>query len=381
MRNSRLSTPARRIAVCVALLAVVVVGWRLVSHFATSGAAVPDTSASTSPADNGSVAVQIATVQRGPIAQPVRGYGVVSSSASNVTAINLPYVARIVQMRVQPGQTVARGAPLFVVQADAAAVLAAAQARSALTLAQGELARTQSLYRNALATQSQIAAAQKAEDDARQALAAQQATGIAAGPHTIVAPLDGVVTQLSANLGDQVQAGTMILQLAAANGGNDARANVTLGVEPADAASIHPGDTVTLHGLSTALAGTALAGRVTLVGAAIDPQSQLVDVGATVPLGQTAFIPGTRVGADIATRAGTWWIVPRSAVLKDEHGAYVFQVTPQHKAHRVAVVAKVEDGPRYGVDGALDGAQPLVTSGNYELQDGMTVRVDGGAAR
>lgn len=380
MRTSRFSKPARRIAVGVAVLAVAaaVVGWRVV---AISNAA--DASAS-STADNSSVAVQTATIQRGSIAQPVRGYGVVSASASNVTAINLPYVARIVQMRVQSGQTVARGAALFVVQADASAVLAAAQARSALTLAQGELARTQSLYRNALATQSQLAAAQKAADDARQALAAQQATGIAAGPHTIVAPLDGVVTQIAANQGDQVQAGTTILQLAAANGGNDARANVTnvmLGVEPADAASIHPGDTVTLHGLSTALAGVSVTGRVTLVGAAIDAQSQLVDVGANAPLGQTAFIPGTRISADIATRSGTWWIVPRSAVLKDAQGAYVFQVTPQHKARRVAVVTKVEDDARYGIDGSLDSAQPLVTSGNYELQDGMTVRVDGGAAR
>ncbi|WP_133646258.1 efflux RND transporter periplasmic adaptor subunit [Paraburkholderia flava] len=377
MRTSRFSKPARRIAVGVAVLAVAaaVVGWRVV---AISNAVAASAS---STADNSSVAVQTATIQRGSIAQPVRGYGVVSASASNVTSINLPYVARIVQMRVQPGQTVARGAALFVVQADASAVLAAAQARSALTLAQGELVRTQSLYRSALATQSQLAAAQKAADDARQALAAQQATGIAAGPHTIVAPLDGVVTQIGANQGDQVQAGTTILQLAAANGRNDARANVMLGVEPADAASIHPGDTVTLHGLSTALAGTAVTGHVTLVGAAIDAQSQLVDVGANVPLGQTAFIPGTRISADIATRSGTWWIVPRSAVLKDAQGAYVFQVTPQHKARRVAVVAKVEDGARYGVDGSLDSAQPLVTSGNYELQDGMTVRVDGGAAR
>src|SRR5260370_735439 len=133
------------------------------------------------------------------------------------------------------------------------AALAAAPARSAVTLAQGELARTQSLYDKALATQSQLAAARKAVQDAQQALAAQEATGIAAGRQTIAAPLDGVVLQVTAAQGDQVQPGAAVLQLTAGNGGKDARANVMLGVEPSDAAAIHSGDVVTLHGLSTTL--------------------------------------------------------------------------------------------------------------------------------
>ncbi|MFM0631779.1 efflux RND transporter periplasmic adaptor subunit [Paraburkholderia xenovorans] len=326
------------------------------------------------------VSVQTVRVQRAEIAQPVRAYGIVAASASNLTTVNLPYTARIVQMRVQSGQTVTRGAPLFVVQADPAAVLAATQAKSAVTLAQGELARTQSLYGKGLATQSQLASARKAADDAQQALVAQNQTGVANGNKIITAPNDGVVLQVSAAQGDQVQPGTAILQLAGGSG-KDARANVMLGVEPADAAAIHAGDIATLHGLSTSLARTSANGHVALVGASVDQQSQLVDVGANVPLGQTAFIPGTRVSAEIATRSGTHWIVPRAAVLKDGKGAYVFQITPQNKARRVAVTMQVENGERYGVDGALDAAQGLVVSGNYELKDGMAVRTSGGAPR
>ncbi|SMG20912.1 efflux RND transporter periplasmic adaptor subunit [Paraburkholderia susongensis] len=343
------------------------------AHAADSAAAEPQPS----------VAVQTVRVQRAVIAQPVRGFGIVAASASSLTTINLPYVARIVQMRVQTGQSVARGTPLFVVQADPAAVLAATQAKSALTLAQGELARTQSLYDKGLATQSQLASARKAADDAQQALAAQNQTGIAGGNKTITAPFAGVVLQLSAAQGDQVAAGAAILQLASGHldATHDTRANVTLGIEPADAGSVHPGDTVTLHGLSAPLAKTAVAGRVVLVGAAVDQQSQLVDIGANVPLAQTPFIPGTRVAADIATRSGTHWIVPRAAVLEDGQGHYVFQITPQKKAHRVAVTIAVENGERYGVDGSLDAALGLVVSGNYELQDGMAVRAGGDTPR
>ncbi|MFM0174422.1 efflux RND transporter periplasmic adaptor subunit [Paraburkholderia sediminicola] len=373
MRNSLISAPRPRIAAGAIFIACATL---LCAGVHVARAAAPAADATEQPV----VAVQTVRVQRAEIAQPVRAYGIVAASASNLTTVNLPYTARIVQMRVQPGQTVTRGAPLFVVQADPAAVLAATQAKSALTLAQGELARTQSLYDKALATQSQLASARKAAEDAQQALAAQNQTGVASGNKIITAPNDGVVLQVTAAQGDQVQPGAAILQLAGGSG-KDARANVMLGVEPADAAAIHAADTVTLHGLSTSLAQMSANGHVALVGASVDQQSQLVDVGANVPLGQTAFIPGTRVSADIATRSGTHWIVPRAAVLKDAKGAYVFQITSQNKARRVAVATQVENGERYGVDGALDAAQGLVVSGNYELKDGMAVQISGGAPR
>ncbi|SIO48106.1 RND family efflux transporter, MFP subunit [Burkholderia sp. GAS332] len=375
MRNNPLSAQRPRIAsyaIALACAALMSAG----AHAA--GAA--NASAGDDAADQPVVSVQTVRVQRAIIAQPVRAYGIVAASASNLTTVNLPYLARIVQMRVQAGQSVTRGTPLFVVQADPAAVLAANQAKSAVTLAQGELARTQSLHDKGLATQSQLATARKAAEDAQQALAAQNQTGVASSSKVIAAPIDGVVLQISAAQGDQIQPGAAILQLTSGSGnGKDARANVMLGVEPSDVPAIHTGDTVTLHGLSTTLAKAAVDGRVVLVGASVDQQSQLVNVGANVPLGQSAFIPGTRVSADIATHGGTHWVVPRAAVLKDDQGAYVFQITPQNKARRVAVVTQIENGDRYGVDGPIDGAQGLVVSGNYELKDGMAVRVSGGA--
>jgi RND family efflux transporter MFP subunit len=323
--------------------------------------------------------VQTVTPARGTIAHPVHAYGVVAASGANVTTVDLPYVARIEQMRVQAGQAVSRGTPLFVVQADPAAVVAAAQAKSAAQLAKDELARTQSLYDKSLATQSQLATARKAALDATQALDAQLQLGIgdSSGRKTIVAPRDGVVTQVSAAQGDQVQAGAPILQLASGTGGDNARPNVTLGVEPSDAAGIHAGDVITVSGLSTALQAAHVSGRITMVGASVDSQSQLVNIGASVPFGQSAFIPGTRVKADIATHSGAHWIVPRSAVLSDAHGDFVYQTGSDNRAHRVNVKTVVEDDDRYGVDGTLDATRPLVTVGNYELHDGAQVRIGG----
>ncbi|MDR5757132.1 efflux RND transporter periplasmic adaptor subunit [Caballeronia sp. LZ035] len=333
-------------------------------------------------ADTPSAAVETAAPQRGAIAQPVRAYGVVAAASGNLISVSLPYVARVVRLLVQAGQRVGRGAPLVVVQADPAAALGVSQARGAAALAGDDARRTQSLFDKGLATASQLATAKKAAQDAHDALAAQEALGATPGSKTVTAPAQGVVLQIQASEGDQMAAGAPILQLTSAS---TARGNVLLGVEPGDAARIHAGDALTLHGLSTALADASLSGHVALVGAAIDPQTQLVDVTADVPLTGTAFIPGMRVGADISTASGEHWIVPRAAMLRDGKGAYVYQIAPGNTARRVNVALKTEDGARYGVDGPIDAAWPLVVTGNYELADGMTVRTTtpppGSAAR
>jgi RND family efflux transporter MFP subunit len=328
-----------------------------------------------------SVAVVVAPVVRKPIAQQVLAYGVVAGAAANVTTLSLPYASRVMRVLAQPGQSVARGAPLFIVQADASAVIALTQAQSEAKFARGELDRTEALFRDGLATQSQLAAARKALDDAREALAAQTRSGVTQGTNTIVAPAAGVVSQISAAQGDQVQAGTALAQLVPANAGADHAANVALGVEPADALTLRAGDRVVLHPLSASLGGTDAAGQIVLVGASIDTQTQFVNVGANVPLAGTHFMPGMHVRADIETHPGNWWNVPRAAVLQDSKGQYVFQVTPAGKAHRVAVHVEVERDNWYGVDGALDASRPLVVSGNYELEEGMAVRMAKGGAQ
>lgn len=322
-----------------------------------------------------SVAVVTTPLRRGEIGQPVVAYGVVGTAMGNLTNVSLPYAAKVEEIRVQPGQRVVRGEPLVVVQADTAAVAAAAQAISAVQLAQGELSRTQALFEQALATRSQLAAAQKALSDAEATHAAQVKLGVRGGPSTVVSPIDAVVLQISSASGDQVPAGTAMLQLANSSRTGSQPANIMLGVEPAAAVNIHPGDALTAQGLDVASSKPVTAGTVVLVGHAIDPQSQFVDVSATIPLAQSPLIPGTHVRAAIMTRVGTHWIVPRDTVLQDDQARYVFQLDASGRAHRVPVTISVENGDDYGVEGPLHTSQPLVATGNDELTEGMRARV------
>jgi hypothetical protein len=67
------------------------------------------------------------------------------------------------------------------------------------------------------------------------------------------------------------------------------------------------------------------------------------------------------------------WVVPRSAVLRDAQGDYLFQVRQGH-ARRVNVQTGLEQGGLIAVRGSFEVNAPVVSLGNYELQDGMVVR-------
>jgi hypothetical protein len=68
------------------------------------------------------------------------------------------------------------------------------------------------------------------------------------------------------------------------------------------------------------------------------------------------------------------WAVPRAAVLTDPAGAYIFQISGG-KAHRVNVTSGGESQGLVAISGSIDPHLPVVVLGNYELQEGMQVKV------
>lgn len=318
--------------------------------------------------------VKTIATHRAMIAPTLTAYGSVTFAQDSQTDISLPYPAQISRLKVGAGQAVKRGDPLFTATADPGAVLSYKQAQNAVTLAHGELQRTLALFTQRLATQSQLSSAEKALADAEQALAAQRQLGADPGERAVRAPFDGIVTRLAAAQGDRVAAGGVILQLGRANA--IATTRVTLGIDPASLPSVHAGAPVTLTSLASAAnaPGRATSGRVRGVHAVINAQTRMVDVQVDVQPGSgTPLIPGEPVQGIISVQGAEHWVVPRSAVLRDGQGDYVFQIDQGH-AHRIPVQVRVDNGEQLGIDGPLQPAQTLVVQGNYELTDGMSVR-------
>jgi membrane fusion protein (multidrug efflux system) len=84
--------------------------------------------------------------------------------------------------------------------------------------------------------------------------------------------------------------------------------------------------------------------------------------------------PGAAFKAQITVGHFDGFVVPRDEVLSDAKGAYVFQIG-DGKAHRVAVTIAGSTGDQTAVTGAIDPAKPIVLQGNYQLEDGMEVRL------
>ncbi len=345
--------------------------WLLVGLLAgCSHAAVGDDAADSG--DHGQVAVTTAKPVQQTFHDTIEAWGTAVGDPHRTRAISFAHGGQIVDVQVAAGQTVTRGQPLLTITPDPATRNAYQQAQSALTLARGELGRTEQLASQRLATQSQLATARKALADAQATLEAQRALGGDVAQEIVSAPADGVVTVISVGLGERVAANAALLNFTPAHA-----LVAQLGVQPEDAASLRPGMPVQLRNVygSTAV----LAGTLTMVGQSADPQTHLLPVQVELSAdSDTVLVAGAALKARIRTAEFTAWAVPRAAVLHDEHGDYLFQFEraqlKQGHAKRVDVKLRSPDGDTVGVQGPLDASARVIVLGAYELDDGQAVR-------
>ena len=311
-----------------------------------------------------SVQVQTVPLKQQTVADRVSGYGVVSPDTRSLQNISLPRPGQLISLLVSAGQVVKKGAPLLEFGTGADAALNYQQALAAADFAKSDVARMEQLLGQQLATQSQLAAAKKSLADALASLHAQEKIGAGRTLERISSPFDGVVVAVQAAQGDRLAAGAPVLQLARAGG-----QRLLLGIEPDEVSRVRPGMPVSVASVFST--ERKVPGRVAQVFGMINPQTQFVDVLVLVPGG--GLLPGTRVRAEIVLKQQTAWMVPRSAVLRDAQGDYLFQVRQGH-AHRVNVQTGLQQGRLIVVSGSFETNAPVVSLGNYELQDGMAVR-------
>lgn len=372
MKPNRISFQAKAVASVAATL-LLMAGAVLV--FRAGASAKP---AAAAPAQDVVATIASVVPVRTRVPLTVTAWGDVAPAQSE--SMSLPRAGQLVALPVVVGQRVRKGAVVARVAPDPASETGYATAQNAWRLAQGESQRTQALFKLQLATVSQVEAARKSEQDAQAALDALRKTGAGAGEAAVAAPFDGVVTALNAALGDRLAANAPILQL-----GRVDTLRVNLGIEPARRAAVHLGDVVSLTALPSqgsssgnsngnATLPAAVQGHVSSLQDLVDAKTQLVNAVVQVPAASAgALLLGMRVQAGISTGSVDGWLVPRLAVLNDSQGDYVFQVR-DGTAHRVGVQPRAEVHGQVAVDGAIDAALPVVSLGNYELQEGMMVR-------
>lgn len=334
----------------------------LLSLLTTAGRADED---GTEPAGN--ALVQTAPVQISDVAQRLAAYGSVGTSPGEERNLAALRAAEVDTIPVVAGMAVHKGAILMTLKTAPDAYAAYTQARSAADAARAALSQDERLFAGHLITNAQLATSRQAAADADANLKAQEAVGGGELETAVRAPADGVVGAIAVHAGDRVAANTVLLGFTGTN-----PLYVQLGIAPEEAAAVRSRMAAEVR--SVFAPDRQVAGRVSNVGAGIDPASGLVEVLVRLAAGAGAVLaPGTAVNGDIILKRVHGPAVPRSAVLKDDAGSYVFVVRGGF-AHRINVTTGPDDGKQVAVTRGIKPGERVVTLGNYELEDGMAVR-------
>lgn len=228
--------------------------------------------------------------------------------------VTAPVAGLIERLLVAPGAAVKRGQVVAQLASPQALELQrdALQSASQSSLLQQNLKRDEALFAEGLIAEARLQATRAAAsqagaqaDERRQGLAlAGIAPGKLGGPLALLAPIDGVVLEQGVQLGQRVDASTLIYRIARLT---------PLWLEIQAPLGLATGLRI---GQPVKLANSDISGRLIAIGAAVDPASQTVLLRAVVDRGAAALIPGQAVEVDIAAPTATGVRLPAAAVVR-----------------------------------------------------------------
>lgn len=313
-------------------------------------------------------AVTVAPIREGAITENITAYGTVVPAAGAVQMVAVPFESRVRRMLVSEAQQVSQGEPLMEIEPSAEAKLQADLARNEFASAQKALEFLQQRFDLKLATNDQLLQGKQALEQAREKLESLRRRGLDS-IHTIYAATEGLISKISVQEGAIVPAGNAMIEMVAQN-----RLEVRLGIEPENIDRLKPGQAVALARVNAQNAKAA-AGRIRKISHATDATTRLAQVSVE-PRAGAHFLLGEFVAGKIAIASDRGLIVPRSAVLPQEDHFILF-TTQAGRAREHQVRVGLQD--RNEIEVSAEDLRPgdlVVTLGNYELKDGMAVKVD-----
>jgi membrane fusion protein, multidrug efflux system len=317
--------------------------------------------------DNVSALVTVAKMRQGSLPVTVTAFGQVQPGDTAQRTISAPIAVRVENVTVRAGMQVPAGTPMITLAPTAESHAAYLQAQLAARLASQVVERDKLMVKSHLLTQSELLKAENEEANARSTLSVLAGEG-AAGPKTLSAPSDALVTKVDANTGAVVAPGAPLVEWAPPDS-----LVLEVGVVVAQAAKIEPGNVATITPIGS---GESFQGKVLSREAMIDGTTGLVPVQVSFPLGK--MLAGEMARAVITANEAKGYIVPHEAVLVDDDGTiYVVQAVDM-QAKKVAVQVVAAAGDRDVISGDdLDANAPVVLEGNHQLDDGTKLRLAG----
>lgn len=274
----------------------------------------------------------------------------------------------VARIAAEPGQVVKAGTVL----AELAPTEIAAEvekAKLAQAKAERDLARAKSLYKDSVVTLEQLQNATTAYDFASSNVKVAEFNKQYA---VIRAPFDGVVLKRSAEVGQLVGPGAVIVQFRGERRGLVLRA----GLADRDVVRVSIGANATVR--FDAYPGEKFTGRVTQIAPGASMGTGTYEIEIALDARGRALASGLVGHAELAPRTGAR--VPSIPVesLLEAHGdsATIFELSADRTtAHRLRVRIGAMVGNQVVVLGGLDTSATVVTAGGEWLADGARVRI------
>ena len=320
----------------------------------------------------------VAIAESGEVASGVVLTG--SLEPSEVVTVRAQVPGTLTGVRVDRGTPVRRGQVMAVVQAAgirseaAGARAAVAAAEANLALAQRRLDAARRLHEAGATSAIELRTVEAAYEAQRAQVAVARAqsasAGEAAGRATIVAPINGVVSDRRAEDGEAVSPGTELFTVV------DSRTLELSGQVPVDqAAGVRVGQPVVFT--LDAQPGRELRGSVARVDPVADAQTRRVGVYVSLPNPKSSIIGGQFARGRIVGEAATSAIVvPVGAVRQVGGPPFVLLVADGRIARReVTLGPRDESRGVVAVTAGLKAGDRVIATPNVDLSDGARVTV------
>ena len=312
--------------------------------------------------------VRVAPIKQGTVVEEIAIYGTVVPAAGAVQIFSVPYESRVHRIFVTEAQRVSRGDTLLEIEPSPDTTLQTQQARNDYESAKKALEYMQQRFDLKLATNDQLLQTKQTLEQAQAKLESLRRRG-SEGPRTIGADVAGLVSKVSVQEGAIIAAGAPMVEMVAQN-----RLEARLGLDPEYIDKVKLGQEVSLARVNGA-GSDKIVGHIRKVSRAADATTRLVQVFTDLPSASN-FLLNEYIMGKITIASARGLIVPRSAVLPQEDRYVLFTVKNGHaQEHTVRVGLENEKDAQVAAK-ELQPGEPVVTLGNYELKDGMAVKID-----
>lgn len=283
-------------------------------------------------------------------------------------------------VKLRQAQAAVATAEAQVLQAAARVETVKRQSERAQTLLAGGAGTAQVSEDSAAAVLEASRALQTVQSQREQALAQLVAAKVTRGRAEIVAPFDGLLTDVHIQLGDSVAPSAPVLHLI-----DDSRLHVDATIDEADVARVHPGQSAELH--LDALPNRSVAGRVVRTDPAVKRDLKgartltvEVEVADLASARAAGLLPGMSANVEIlvADKAGVL-AVASNLIVGRGLNRFVYLLAPDGRNHRVRkrpVEIGLSNWERSEVVRGLQPGDLVAASLNEKgLDDGVLVRV------